>query len=244
MKKTPFLFLLLSLAYTGFAQDETSASQTNVTVKWAPTGLMLGDVSIQAEYNFGGKSSLTAKIGLPVTANHSFTYQGKDADFNLKATSFLAGFRTYFGKKHMRGWYYEPFFKYVHHTSEGMSTGTLNGRSATFGFTNAYNGISVGVQLGSQFFIGKHFVVDLFLLGPEINSATNSFKATEVSSTIPWTYVDAEEAQKNIRDFLDQFPFIRNKTSVMVDKENKRVLADFSGILPGIRTGISFGFSF
>lgn len=243
MKKTLTLLGLLLVMIYGEAQESTD-TQPNITLKWAPTGLILGSASLQAEYNFGGRNSLTAKIGLPVRAHHSFTYDGNDADFTMRATSFLAGYRTYFSKKHLRGLYYEPFFKYVHHTSEGTGTGTLNGRKAVFDFINDYNGVGVGVQLGAQFFIGKRFVIDLFFLGPEINSATNSFKTMEVSNTVPWMEVDAQEAERNIREFLDQFPFIRNRSSVMVDRENKRVLADFKGALPGIRTGVSIGVAF
>lgn len=243
MKKTLTLLGFLLVMIYGEAQESTD-TQPNITLKWAPTGLFLGSASLQAEYNFGGKSSLTAKIGLPAKVHHSFTYDGNDADFTMRATSFLAGYRTYFSKKHLRGLYYEPFFKYVHHTSEGTGTGTLNGRKAVFDFINDYNGAGVGVQLGTQFFIGKHIVIDLFFLGPEINSATNSFKTMEISNTVPWMEVDAREAERNIREFLDQFPFIRNRSNVMVDKDNKRVLADFKGALPGIRTGVSIGVAF
>ncbi|HEU4902914.1 MAG TPA: hypothetical protein VFT06_08985 [Flavisolibacter sp.] len=243
MKKTLALLGFLLATIYGDAQESTD-TQPNITLKWAPTGLLLGSASLQAEYNFGGKNSLTAKIGLPAKAHHSFTYDGNDADFTMRATSFLAGYRTYFSKRHLHGLYYEPFFKYVHHTSEGTGTGTLNGRKAVFDFINDYNGVGVGVQLGAQFFIGKHVVIDLFFLGLEINSATNSFKTMEISNTVRWMEVDAQEAVRNIREFLDQFPFIRNRSSVMVDKDNKRVLADFKGALPGIRTGVSIGIAF
>jgi hypothetical protein len=226
------------------SQENPSNPQPNISVKWAPTGLILGSASLQAEYNFGSRNSLTAKIGLPVRVKHTFTYDDGDAGFTMKATSFLAGYRTYLSKKHMRGLYWEPFFKYVNHTSEGIGAGTLYNRSAQFSFTNNYNGVGFGVQLGTQFFIGKRFVLDLFFLGPEINSASNSFKASEISNTTPWTYYEAKDAEHSIREFIDQFPFVRNHTTVMVDKENKRVNADFKGAMPGIRAGFSVGFSF
>jgi hypothetical protein len=244
MKKTLFLLAVQLLAVCGFAQDDSGTSEPHIAVKWAPTGLILGSASLQAEYNFGGRNSLTAKIGLPVNVKHDLTYDNRKAGFDMKATSFLAGYRTYFSRKHLRGLYYEPFFKYVNHTSEGMGTGTLNGRTATFSFTNNYSGAGVGIQLGAQFFIGKRFVIDLFFLGPEINSASNTLKVVEVSNNIPWSEVDARDAERHIREFLNQFPFIRNRTGIMVDKEMKRVTADFRGALPGIRTGVSFGFAF
>lgn len=244
MKNTVVFLLILFTSFSAIAQETDPPSTTNVAVKWAPTGLILGSASLQAEYNFGGRNSLTAKIGLPVNVKQVFTYDDGDVGFNMKATSFLAGYRTYFSKKHMKGLYYEPFFKYVHHTSEGMGDGTLYNRTATFSFTNNYNGVGVGVQLGAQFWIGKKVVIDLFFVGPEINSASNSFKAAEISNTAPWTYTETKDAENTIREFIDQFPFVRNRTTVMVDKENKRVYADFKGALPGLRTGFSLGFAF
>jgi hypothetical protein len=144
----------------------------------------------------------------------------------------------------MSGLYFEPYFKYVHHTSEGRGTADLGGDRVLMDFTNDYNGAGVGLELGVQFMVAKKFLIDLFFFGPEINSARNNFKAVEVSSTIPWTSVKANEAEQDIRDFIDQFPFVRNKVDVMVDQNNKTVVAKFRGGLPGYRIGVSFGFAF
>ena len=141
----------------------------------------------------------------------------------------------------MRGLYLEPFLKYVHHTAEGTGQGTLGARTVTMNFTNEYDGFGVGAQLGAQFFIGKRFVVDVFFLGPEINSAQNNFKAVEMGNAIPWTFIEAEDAERDIKEFIDDFPFLRNKTTIKVDRDNKTVFADFKGALPGFRAGISFG---
>lgn len=244
MKKTLLSVSIQLLALVGLAQENNEAPQPPITVKWAPLGLVLGSASLQAEYNFGGRNSLTANIGLPVNVKHSFTFDDEKVGFNMKATSFLAGYRTYFSKRHLRGLYFEPFFKYVNHTSEGTGTGTLNGRRSIFSFTNNYSGAGVGVQLGAQFFVAKRVVIDLFFLGPEINSASNSLKATDISNNIDWTYLDAKDAERHLREFINQFPFIRNRTAIMVDKEMKRVRANFNGVLPGIRTGFSIGYAF
>ena len=144
----------------------------------------------------------------------------------------------------MRGLYFEPYFKYVHHTSEGQGNTTLDGEQVVMNFTNEYNGIGIGAQLGAQFFIGKHFMIDLFFLGPEINSSTNTFKAVEVSGIIPWTYIQANEAEQDVKNFISNYPFVRNKTNVMVDEGNKTVTADFKGALPGFRIGVAFGVAF
>jgi len=240
MKNIFCLLLLLSISVVSWSQEEKPFTPS-VTVKWAPTGLLLGNISLQAEYNLYARNSITGKIGLPITATRQFEYEGKDVDFTMKATSFLAGYRHYLSKKKMQGLYLEPFFKYVHHTSEGVGNGTIGTRSVTMNFTNNYNGYGIGAQLGAQFFIGKRFVIDLFFFGPEINSAKNNFKAVEISNAIPWTSIEAEDAERDIRQFIDQFPFIKNNTDVTVDRNNKTVTARFKGALPGFRAGVSFG---
>jgi hypothetical protein len=240
MKK---IFPLLIGAFLTVTLPAQENLPPKIAVKWAPTGLFLGSVSLQGEYSFG-KHSLTVKLGVPATAHHSFTYQDKDANFAMKATSFLAGYRTYLSKNQLKGLYFEPYFKYVHQTAEGVGNGTLSGEPVAMDFTNDYNGLGIGAQLGAQFLIGKHFVIDLFFLGPEINSARDNFKAVEISNTLPWTSVQADEAEKDIRDFVNKFPFIRNKVGVMVDKTSRSVTTNFEGALPGFRAGVSFGVAF
>ena len=241
MKKTGLLLSLLIICCTVCAQSGTP--NPNISIKWAPTGIIFGNISLHGEYNFG-KNSLTAKIGFPFSKHQTFKFDDKDADFSMKAMSFLAGYRTYLSKKHMNGLYFEPYFKYVHHISEGTGNAVLDGEKVLMNFTNDYNGVGVGAQLGAQFLVSKKFVIDLFFLGPEINSARNNFKAIEVSSTIPWTYAKANEAEQDIRDFIDKLPIISNKTNIRVDQTNKTVIANFKGALPGYRIGVSFGYAF
>lgn len=215
-----------------------------VTVKIVPTGLVLGTLGLQGEYSFTAKNSLTAKIGFPVTAHHTFLYETNDAQFDLKAFSFLAGYRTYLSKKMMRGLYFEPYFKYVNHNSEGIGNGSINGKLVIMSFNNQYSAAGLGVQLGTQFIIRKRFVIDFFFLGPEINAATSRFKAVETSSSLPWTSVESNEAEADIKKFIEEIPFIRNRTEIMVNPDTRTVTADFKGPLPGFRVGLSAGIAF
>ena len=241
MKKIIVFFVFLAAPALLVAQSKTM--RPSIGLKWAPTGIFLGSLSLHAEYNFG-KNSLTAKIGVPVTRHHMFRYDDKDAAFSMRATSFLAGYRTYLSKKHMKGFYFEPFFKYVHHSSEGSGNAMLDGENVRMNFTNDYNGVGAGVQLGVQFLIRKRMVIDFFFFGPEINAARNNFKAVEVSNVTPWNSADAYQAEQDVRDFIHHFPFIRHHVDVNVDNANKTVRADFKGALPGYRIGISVGVAF
>jgi len=241
MKNIVLACVLLLFFPTILPAQDKKPFEPVVTLKWAPAGLLAGGINLHAEYNIAGRSSLTAKIGIPSGATRQFEYEGKDVDFTMKATSFLAGYRRYIGRRPMRGLYFEPYFKYLHHTAEGTGTGTIGSRTVTMNFTNSYNGYGIGAQLGAQFLIGKRFTIDLFFLGPEINAAENNLKAVEISSTIPWTQVEAQDAERDIKEFIDQFPFIRKRTNIMVDRDNKTVTAAFKGALPGYRLGVSFG---
>ena len=241
MKRSFILFAFLFPALFLFSQEKSNL--INIGLKWAPTGLILGGISLHGEYNFG-KNSLTAKIGIPISKHSTLEYDNKDANFTMRATSFLAGYRTYLSKKHMKGLYFEPYFKYVHHSSEGTGQAFLTGETVSMNFSNDYNGVGIGAQVGVQFLVKKKMIIDLFFFGPEINSARNNLKAIEISNAIPWTYMQGKEAEQDIHDFIDQFPFVRKKADISVDLNNKSVRADFKGALPGYRIGVSFGIAF
>jgi len=242
VKKIPFFFLLFFFIQSIYAQHKVF--EPKITLKWAPTGLILGDASFQGEYSFIKKSSLTAKIGVPFSRTYHANFDGHDVDMSMKAFSFLAGYRKYLSKQMLKGFYVEPFFTYAHHTSDGIGEGDLSNQPIRMDFTNGYNGVGVGVQLGSQFIIAKRLVIDLFFFGPQITSSSNNFRAIDYNDSPAWNNIQADEAEQDIRKFLNQFPFIKNKVNVHVDKPNKTVTADFNGALVGVRFGVSFGIAF
>ena len=79
MKKSILLLTAITFSITLIAQEKTFTPKLGL--KFAPTGLVVGSLSLQGEYNFG-RNSLTAKIGLPLSVKHSFEYEDKDAEFN------------------------------------------------------------------------------------------------------------------------------------------------------------------
>jgi hypothetical protein len=230
--------LLLNL----HAQD--TLFQPKIAIKWAPTGLLLGGMSLQVEYGFIKKSSLTAKLGVPFSRGFNATFDGHNMGMHMKTFSFLAGYRKYLSKQILKGFYIEPFFTYAHSTAYGIGDGTLDGQQVTMDFTNDYSGVGVGIQFGSQFIIARRLVIDFFFLGPQLTSSANNFRAIDRYNYSAWTDIQADEAEQDIKDFLNQFPFIRDKVDVNVDKANRTVMADFKGPLVGIRCGVSVGFAF
>lgn len=239
MKKYSLLCILVACSFFIL-----NAQKPKVALKWSPTALIAGNINAGAEFAITKRSSIEIKAGFPSERKYSATYDDKDANFNVKANSYYAGYRLYFAKKRMKGFYVEPFVKYVHFQGEGSGQSTLQGENVIMNFTADYTGTGGGIQLGTQFRIAKIVVLDIYFLGPELNSSHANFKSVEVTHTIPWNSSQADEAEQNIRDFLDKIPIVGKKTTLTVDNNNRTIIADYKGLLPGFRIGASIGIAF
>jgi hypothetical protein len=236
MKKPALSLLCFLLSIATFSQYKKE-----VVLKWAPGSLSVGKLTLGGEYGFKRKNSVEFIIGVPVAKNHHLQYDNNTSDLSSKAFSSLLGYRHYFGKKPVAGFYIEPYFKYLHHQASGMLEGELNGENAKFQSQTDYKGIGVGAQLGVQIKIAKIFRLDLFILGPEANSAKFSAIATDIASSIPWTLVEANEAENDIREVLKNIPIVGDKIEIQVDEANKTVITRYNGFVPGFRFGASIG---
>ncbi len=236
MKNLIISFLILFIFSGSFAQYNK-----DLILKWAPGSLVAGKFTVAGEYNFKKKSSVELIIGIPASKKHRFEYDNNTSDLNTKAFSLLAGYRRYLAKKPVSGLYIEPYAKYLHHQADGFLTGQLDDETAKFDTHTDYKGIGVGAQLGVQFLIAKKFSLDFFILGPEVNSGKFSTIATDVASSIPWTMVDANEAEQDIKDVVAGIPVIGDKIEVSVDQNTKTVTTRYSGFVPGFRFGASVG---
>src|SRR2546423_3825224 len=225
--------LVLSKTYAQYKKQ--------MLLKWAPGRLAAGKITVGGEYNFKKKSSIECFIGLPAPVNHQFKYDNNSSDLSSKAFSVLAGYRYYFGKKNASGIYVEPYAKYLHHQASGFLQGELNGEVAKFDTKSDYKGFGIGAQLGIQFLIAKRFSLDLFILGPEANSSDFSTVATDVASNIPWTMIQADEAENDIKNAFRNIPIVGDKIEVSVNQSTKTVTTRYSGFLPGVRFGASVG---
>lgn len=219
----------------------TAQNSPNIFLKWAPAGLAAGKITVGGEYNFKKKNSVELFVGIPLSRNHRFDYDGETSNINSKVFSVLAGYRRYLGKKPASGLYVEPFVKYLKHEASGILDGDLSGEKARFNTVTDYKGYGAGIQLGVQFVIAKRVSLDIFFLGPEANSAKFSSAATDIASNIPWTYVKADEAAREIKDAIKDIPIIGEKTEVTVNQNLKTVYTRYDGFLPGLRFGASVG---
>jgi hypothetical protein len=236
MKKTALFVFYFLLSLAAFSQYKKE-----VVLKWAPGSLSVGKLTLGAEYGFKKKNSIEFIIGVPVAKNHRLEYDNNVSDLTSKAFSSLLGYRHYFGKKPVAGFYIEPYLKYLHHQASGILEGELDGETAKFQTQTDYKGIGLGAQLGVQIKIAKIFRLDLFILGPEANSANFSASATDIASSIPWTMVDANEAKNDVREVLKDIPIVGKNIEIEVDQANKTVTTRYHGFVPGFRFGASIG---
>lgn len=222
------------------------AQQTNhpIVIKFAPAGLAAGKITFGGEYNFKHRNSITFLAGVPFDKIQSVPLNGKNSDITSKAFSLMAGYRYYLGKKTMNGFYVEPYVRYLKHEASGLLNAELQGQHAIFDTHTKYEGMGAGAQLGFQLMIAKVVVFDLFLIGPEANSAKFSSLSVDITNNIGWSYADAQEAEKQIRDALEDIPVVGHKVDVKVDTEKKSVATNYSGFLPAFRIGASIGIRF
>jgi hypothetical protein len=250
MKRHSLTLLMLLAIATLHAQEKATTEEKKeaftptFTAKFAPIGLAIGKITFGGELNFKHKQSVTLLVGLPFDKTRNIKYDDTDNDLTEKVTSVMAGYRYYLGKRDKSGLYLEPYVKYVKLEARGFLTDDLNGQPARFDSRFEYKGVGVGLQLGVQFFIAKRVAIDFFFLGPEANSAKISASATDVYDNIPWTLADAQEAERNIKDALEDIPVIGDKTEVKVNTATKNVTASYKGFAPGFRAGASIGFRF
>jgi hypothetical protein len=239
--------LALFTVTTVCAQEKEKKANTfdpSFTAKFAPAGLAVGKVTFGGEFNYKHKKSVTLLIGLPFDKTRSVDFDNKSNNLTTRATSVMAGWRYYLGKKDMSGFYIEPYAKYLKAEAQGFLEDDLNGQPAKFDSRFSYKGFGAGLQLGVQFLIAKKVSLDFFLVGPEANTIKLSTSATDVYDNIPWTLADGQEAEKNIKDVLEDIPVIGKKTEVTVNTATKTVTASYKGFAPGFRFGGSIGFRF
>jgi hypothetical protein len=240
MRKLTLLLILVLLAISNIF----SQSRPSVFVKWAPASLAVGKVTVGSEINFTRKSSIDVMIGIPAPKTQTIQYDDKESDIESKAFSALVGYRYYLGKRSARGVYLEPYAKYLRHEASGILEGDLDDRLTRMDTRTKYEAFGVGAQMGVQFMLFRRVSIDFYFLGFEANSAKFHTRSKDVANSLPWTFIQAEEAQDDIEDAIEDIPYLQEKVSVTVNQANKSVDTDFKGFLPGLRFGASIGFRF
>ncbi|OSZ81093.1 hypothetical protein CAP36_07605 [Chitinophagaceae bacterium IBVUCB2] len=245
MKKIIFL-LGMWFFYTGVKaqKEDKSAFDKSIIVKWSPASLAFGKIGLGSEFNFKEKKSITFNVGIPFEKTLTADIDGEDRSLMMKTFSVMAGYRMYFGSKPMNGLYFEPYLKYLKNEATTNTDFEIDGTNRPFLVTSEYSGVGVGAQLGVQFLIAKRVAIDFYFLGPEANSSNHDLIAQETGSGLPWSNAEAQDAENEINDFVNDIPLLKDNLDVTVNAAGRNVKTNYSGFLPGIRFGLSIGIRF
>lgn len=239
MKRNLLLIICFLVIIKGFTQE-----RTGFIPKWAPGSLAAGKITVGGEYNFKPRKSIDFMVGIPVSITHNIDYDGTNSDMTFKGFSALLGYRYYTGKRTASGLYLEPYAKFVKQEATGVLEGRLMSQKALFDTRADYKGIGIGLQLGYQFLVRDRFAIDFYFAGPEGNYVEFNTLSKDISSNLPWTEQQAQEAERDIVELIEDVPIIGKKTTVHVDNNTKEVDVNFTGLLPSFRFGVSFGWRF
>ena len=158
-----------------------------------------GKLTLGGEYSIRKKQSITFYVGIPVGIQRNFDSDNNTADVKSKTTSVMAGYRFYLGKSPMKGFYFEPYLKYLNNKLEGTFNYNDDNPPSIYKSSNEFSSFGIGGQLGFQVLIAKRIVLDFFLLGPEANTVKENGSFTDVTNNIPWTPADAAEAEERYK---------------------------------------------
>jgi hypothetical protein len=252
MKRSILTLLFFALIFGVNAQaveqyDSARVVQSfdpSFAVKWNPESIYFGKISLFGEYNFKKKRSFTFSVGIPVKTSTVWNIEDEDRTITMKTFSLMAGYRMYMGKGAMRGFYFEPYLKYMKSKGSFPYVDTESTDSTTYLLSSDLRGAGVGAQLGVQFLIAKRVTLDLFLIGPEANLSKWDIDLQD-RGNYSWDAQDAAEAKDIMDDIVDDLPdFISDNIKTSVNAPTKTVSAKYDGILPGLRFGISLGVRF
>lgn len=254
------LFAIILFSHNSFAQEQTTKTTKDFNfcknnVKVNLFALPLRSFSLQYERGLNRKISVSLGVRLlpnghipfhssmenaiDNSSNGDTANAGKDFVKNAQISSWAITpeFRYYFGKKPLNGFYIAPYFRIDGYTLSWKYNYKQNDstiRPLDFkGSTGSFTG---GLLLGAQWHIGKHLLIDWWILGPQYGSYTIDLNANTDLTTMSST------DKQNLKDDIEGFGFSGNKFKATVT--NNGVKANNKLSLPGLRTGLCVGYTF
>jgi hypothetical protein len=156
-------------------------------VKLNLNSLVVKNFALQYEQAVGRKTSLALGVRVQPYGTVPFQDRIKDEvnDPDIQVQNIQLGnfaitpeFRYYFGRHGMKGFYVAPYARYASYKMEApVNYNSLLTQKTAF-FKGDISSFSGGLLFGNQFQIGKHIIVDLWIIGGHFGSSNGSLRFT------------------------------------------------------------------
>lgn len=238
MKKLFIVIMMLLASYALQAQRYEDG------VKFLPYNLHYNSATIEWEHQ-EGKNSLIVGIGIPYWSSILGRSYGEftldNTNFNsakLYTYTIRAAYRHYFSNTPMEGLYLEGYIK-----SQTLDWRTHIINPATKTIAGALNGyfytVSPGLQLGYQYMLNKHFLVDFYILGIEMCRVNGNAVSTSTS------IADRNYTNGFVNDLANRYLPKNAQKLYSVSTDNTTANYKLEGFgYPWFRLGISVGYRF
>lgn len=246
-KKCIATFVLLNCMLCAFSQKQDSSLRArNNVLKINLSALAVKNISVQYEIKVGKRTSFTANAHVLPFGQLPFANTINDAiddpnikfnEFKLGNTGFTAEFRYYVGKKGaLHGFYIAPFIN--SNTYKADLPLSYSNDTKTGIFSGKINALTGGIQFGSEMSLGKRFVLDWWIVGPNYGQGKGDFSlATALSPT------EQDEVRSELANLKDDNVIGKVIKSYDVSSKGATVIA--KGPWVGLRAfGINLGFRF
>lgn len=231
-------------------------------IKLNASQLALKNISLQYELGFHKNMSFALGYSnlLTRTVPDRFIDNEKADGFKkpfLKGFAVTPEFRFYPGKKEEKpaphGFYLAPYLRYSKYTIgadlvqiDTLQVSPLALKTTNYNLSGSLKSTTVGLMMGSQWIIGKHFSFDWWILGLGFGKSTFALEGTTSGSLLP---AQQEKLKTNITKNIEELPDFL--TGGVIDIEttsntakidiNKIPMMSFRGMLTA---GFNFGFKF
>lgn len=260
MKKTVFVLLILPCIINAQSINESKPKEPAKTTKVYPAGknifnmnlssLAFNNFSFTYERLIANKVSLSlnyrfmSKSGLPYQDKIKSLFNNPGINFNhfqLGNYAITPELRLY-AHKNMRGFYIAPYARYAsfdltipvkyNPTQSGAPPEEAN-------FSGTITSFSGGLLLGTQHNLGKHIIIDIWIIGAHFGSSSGTLNTDNINP--PLTTQQQKDALQSAIDGINASPF---KVTGKVTSATTAYL-DASGPWLGVRgLGINLGIRF
>lgn len=250
---------LLPSSSKPFSINKTNEGEKKLAhvIKLNASQLALRNISLQ--YELGFHKNMSVALGysnlLTRTVPDRFIDNEKADGFKkpfLKGFAITPEFRFYPGKKEEKqaphGFYLAPYLRYSKYTigSDLVQIDSSQVNPVIYNLSGSLKSTTVGLMMGSQWIVGKHFSFDWWILGLGFGKSTFTLEGTTSGSILP---TQQEKLKTNITENIEELPNFL--TGGVIDIEttsnsakidiNKIPMMSFRGMLTA---GFNFGYKF